>query len=330
MNEMIYQRNDVSYNNDFNNLPLKGFTTLEKDILMAVITLVRGNGQTTMVLDCRKIAGMIESKPNVGRVKEGFESIREKLKELNYKTINTAFYEGEIYLFSSFGKNKTDGNKWIVGVTEWAEYLFNYNPSDGKYTNFPLPEFVSLSSKYSKTLYQHLKQWKNTGKYIVMLDQFREEYDIPDNFTTGKIDERVINPSIKELSPMYFTNLKCKKIYDETTKKGRPPVIGYCFTFKKQEDTNTTDIICPLCEQPLIYKELKPDEWAWCHKDGKKPGARCSVIWNSMEDIRNARKEKRMREEAPVNLTEEQKENKRKLADMAANLIKTPEYLTED
>lgn len=48
----------------------------------------------------------------------------------------------------------------------------------------------------------------------------------------GNIDQRVLKPSIKELS-RFFPNLKVEKLYSATTGKGRPSVSGLKFTFDK-------------------------------------------------------------------------------------------------
>ena len=52
------------------------------------------------------------------------------------------------------------------------------------FTIFELLEFTSLSSKYSKTLYRLLKQWRTQGEYIFHdIADFREKMDIPESFS---------------------------------------------------------------------------------------------------------------------------------------------------
>ena len=56
--------------------------------------------------------------------------------------------------------------------------------------------------------------------------------NLPESYKIGNIDQRVLKPSIKELSKL-FPNLKVEKIYSVTAGRGRPSVSGLKFTFDK-------------------------------------------------------------------------------------------------
>ncbi|MFP6297290.1 replication initiation protein, partial [Helicobacter pylori] len=90
-------------------------------------------------------------------------------------------------------------------------YLLN-NLGMGQYTSFNLLEFQRVRGKYAKTLYRLLKQYKSTGILSVEWSQFRELLDIPKDYKMENIDQKVLNPSLKELRKIYpFEHLSYKK-----------------------------------------------------------------------------------------------------------------------
>ncbi|MGL5903594.1 MAG: replication initiation protein [Cetobacterium sp.] len=60
-------------------------------------------------------------------------------------------------------------------------------------------------------MFKLLKQWESIKIKEFKIEEFRELLNIPKGFTMGKIDERILNPILTELS-QYFTNLKLEKI----------------------------------------------------------------------------------------------------------------------
>lgn len=96
-------------------------------------------------------------------------------------------------------------------------------------------EFTEISGVYSKLLYKLLKQWKTTGRWEVKLDEFRRLLDIPATYRITNINQKVLNPGIKELQKVDdFKNLRVTKV-----KNGRK-IETLIFTFKPwgKEDTN--------------------------------------------------------------------------------------------
>lgn len=310
----------VQYHNDFNNLPLVGFTSAEKDVLMAICLLLQNKGTSIMDVDVNEIRELTDFKPSPKRLKDNLLSMKEKLRHLNYTSINSEKFVGDMYFFSVFGHNPDNDNIWRIGVTEIAQYILTNVKKE--YTKFELPEFVSVKNKYAKDLYKLLKQWRSKGRFEISIEELRTLLDIPETFKkSGKIEERIINPAIEELSP-YFKDLKVNKHYGQTQKKGRPPVVGYIFTFEKQIDEKTSGIKCPRCGKPLIYKMVN-NNWCWCHKDGWKTNADCSAIFNEMAEIHEERKNKDIQEEGLQEMTEDQKKNKEKISQMIAEMLDT-------
>ena len=98
------------------------------------------------------------------------------------------------------------------------------------YTIFELQEFVGLQSKYVKTFYRLLKQWRSTEQYIFNnIDDFREKMDVPKTYSNMHLMTKIIEPTVKELKKLdkSFINFKCEPLY---AKKRGKSLVGYKFT----------------------------------------------------------------------------------------------------
>ncbi|MGL6120379.1 MAG: replication initiation protein, partial [Fusobacteriaceae bacterium] len=109
-----------------------------------------------------------------------------------------------------------------------------------------------LTSNYSKTLFRLLKQWETTKEYIVKMDNFRELMGIPDTYQSFNINQKVLNPAMEELKPL-FSNLKLEKI-----KKGiKVETLKFTWT---QKDKINPKIIPIKIKKGLGQKELEEDK----------------------------------------------------------------------
>jgi hypothetical protein len=115
-----------------------------------------------------------------------------------------------------------------VQVHEMARPLLNNLDT---WVRYSLKDFRNLKSSYSKTMFRLLKQYRTTGYAIFTKADFRELLDIPQSYTEGDVGKKVLKPIKEELSGI-FGGLRVTKRYG----KGRgKPVIGYTFTFKRED-----------------------------------------------------------------------------------------------
>lgn len=77
------------------------------------------------------------------------------------------------------------------------EYLINELTKN--FTRFELAEFITLSGKYTKTLYRLLKQYRQTGYMRMEWSEFARVMDIPKDYRQIDIDQRILKPALKEL-----------------------------------------------------------------------------------------------------------------------------------
>ena len=199
---------NVSMGNDLVTLPLKNFTASEMDIFLAICYRCQRQGSTELRIPVSELRQIAKYK-NVSN-KELMDAV-----ELTGKKITSL----------SFTIKKTN--------THFSIFI--------PFTVFD-HESVSLSSSYSKCIYKMLRRFRNTPKpcWIVTMEDFRQFTDVPESYSTGNIVQRVLDPSIKELTP-FFPNLKVEKLYSNVGKRGRPSVSGLKFTFDKRGRSNNPD-----------------------------------------------------------------------------------------
>lgn len=99
-------------------------------------------------------------------------------------------------------------------------------------------EFQEIQSTHSKTMYRLLKQWKSVGKKEFLLEDLYVLLNVPEKSrNSNHFNLRVLKPLKQEL-PTYFQGLKIQPISDKKySGRGRKPVIGYTFTWQKQESS---------------------------------------------------------------------------------------------
>ena len=234
----------VKYDNYMNNLKFTGFTATDFNFLMLLCSKMRDKDTTEMTISFEEL-----------RLKTGYtqhpikqfvsdlERMNDKLMKITCK-LKTETRIIMFVLFPTFDIN-LENQTLTVCVNE--KFKFILNELIKNFTRFDLNEFVKLDSKYSKSLYRLLKQFKSTGKLQISLEDFRRRMDILASYTNKDVMSKVINPSLKELQD-YFTNLDCTVQY--ANKRGKP-VTGYLFTFQPEERVQPAP-------QPVVQQQKKP------------------------------------------------------------------------
>ena len=109
-----------------------------------------------------------------------------------------------------------------------------------KFMRINLHDFISIRSKFAKSLYRLLLQYQNIrsdkdGFKCVNFNRpdFERFMSVPEKYETRDLDRRVINPAIEELNENYFKKIVLEKKIAEGSKKN---VVGYSFRFMLNED----------------------------------------------------------------------------------------------
>ena len=218
----------VKYNNYMNKLYFTKFKAVEYDLLMTLCAKLRDKDTNIITLSFTEIKNIIQY------TKHTNENFVECLKSMNRKLMDIICeieIDGKVIMFVLFPTFEIDSNKQELTICVNERFKFILNELIRNFTRFDLAEFIGLNSKYSKTLYRLLKQFKTTGRYEVKLDDFRKKIDCPESYSTKYVMDKVIKPSVHELQK-YFPDLQCTVQY--TQKRGKP-VSGYIFTFEPEK-----------------------------------------------------------------------------------------------
>lgn len=223
------ENNIVKYHNDLNSITFYKFGQIDFDLFMSICSHMADKGTAEIRIsfdELRKISGF-----NSHWSEEKFISC---LDSMNGKQLlSQGRIETEKYIdrFNIFRKMRIDKEQRFLYVQADEDYLYILNELKRNFTRFELQEFVGLDSKYSKTLYRLLKQFRTTGLYRVSLEEFKRLLSIPKSYSNKYISDKIIKPSISSLSKS-FGNLSFKVLYE--AKRGRP-VRGYEFTFTPEK-----------------------------------------------------------------------------------------------
>lgn len=219
----------VKYDNYMNNLKFTGFTTTDFNFLMALCSRMRDKETNKIVFSFAELRNITNYKKSnsIKQFVADLEHMNEKLMKVTCR-LRT---ETEIIMFVLFPTFVINLNKQTLTVAVNEHFKFILNELIKNFTRFELKDFIGLQSKYSKTLFRLLKQFKTTGNYEVALNDFIAKMDIPKSYRIKDITDKIINPTLKELQN-YFQGLQCTVQYAH--KRGKP-VSGYIFTFKPEK-----------------------------------------------------------------------------------------------
>lgn len=231
-----------------NSLNFKGFTKTDFNFLMVLCNELRDKDLSEIDLSFQEL-----------RLKTGYKqtSIDQfviDLERMNKKLMEITCHlktESKSIMFVLFPTFEIDIDEQLLKVSVNQKFKFILNDLIKNFTRFELDEFIGLSSKYTKSLYRLLKQYRSTGHYEVDIEKFRYLMDIPKSYTNRDVMSKVINMSLKELNGP-FQNLKCETKY--ARRRGKP-VTGYIFTFTPEKRNEKMDLDCNKQNQNCIQNK---------------------------------------------------------------------------
>ena len=207
--------NLVVYKDEFNTIPLRSFNSKEMDLFFSICSKMRNEELNTVTFDFEDLRELSNYKITATKhFISDLESIYSKLIQLDFR-LET---EEKIIKFVLFTEYEIDKIKETISIRTNDRFKFILNDIFGGFTKFELGEFTMLNSSYSKTAYRLLKQFRQSGYYIVKIDEFRRLLDIPESYQMNNIDQRVLKPISKEL-PNYFKDLKINKLKGKGKRK---------------------------------------------------------------------------------------------------------------
>ena len=243
----------VKYSNDLHKLKIGNFGEMEQNLLFGILANCR-NKYDEFVMTLAELNEFSPSrKYTANEMLQKALSLRESIFKLDFSVIKSKdenYHEQDIYnLFSRFticynGRKNDFKNAELTEIRlkvneDFRELIANLTK---EFTQYELEEFIFLNSRYTKTIYRYLKQFRTTGIWRVSWDDFKEILGIPNSYEMRDINKRILEPSIKQLqeplnlferSRTPFKNLKYTKIKGKG--RGRGGAIKEIeFTFDKQ------------------------------------------------------------------------------------------------
>lgn len=203
----------VNYKNELNMVPMKNFNSKEMDLFFSICAKIKNQNLHDIRFYFEDLKEMSDYQfTGNARFINDLENVYKKMLGLTYRTEDIDDNGDEIIrhfiLFNEFQINKTQ--QFVdISVNPKLEHVLNNLTSN--YSKFELSAFTQIKSRYTKTLFRLLMQFKNTGLYVVSLDDFKELLDVPKSYRMTNIDQTVLNPALDELQT-YFKDLKLEKI----------------------------------------------------------------------------------------------------------------------
>lgn len=282
--------NIVKFHNDVNKVAFTGFTKRELSVFYSLAKIMDDKQDQEIFIsfaELRRVMNMPFENSHV--FVQTLSSTVNKLLSI-HATIQKE--NGNILSFVPFITFEIMPAKKMMRVRVNPEYTYLFNMLTKNFTYFELKDFNQLRTKYSQRLYSLLKQYRNTGRLYISVEDFNRLLDIPASYDARKIGARIINPSMKELKNS-FINLETKKI-----RKGRF-IAAYEFTFIPEKNLNTSvksveegekteKIFCPHCGREMvrrINKETGAEFYG--HKYYKKN--ECRVTYSTLEELEKDR-----------------------------------------
>lgn len=260
---MTEEKNEIrevaKYSNDFNAVPLKDFSLVQKKILMTLIWLIKETDGSDITIDYDRFISLAQSKPR--SLEEGIRLIRQTFRKILSLSITEIETETSYEEFMLFTARKVDKKNGEITVRVNPDYFSLIKDFANEYTKFPLQIGNSFSKQYTIDIYKFLRQFADTGFWVVTVENFKRYLAIPDSYGATKIREKIINPALEELKK-YYPNLRLEEVKAKRKRgeRGRPKVTSYRFHFDKEaRDAWEDDKYSSKVKETNVPKWSKPN-----------------------------------------------------------------------
>lgn len=277
----------VIYNNDLNQVALHNAKPRELNIFYAVCTIMRDRGTDRLVIpyeEIERIGGI-----TFADAKERHELMKKAGLGI-LTTVGTILEEGRTTLFTLFNEVVIDDNKECFELNVHEKYAYVLNNLVANFTKFQLLEINDLKSVYSKEVYRHLMQYRDTGEWTVSIEEFRRLMKVPKEYSMKQITGKILNRHVMKELPGIFHGLRIEKL-----KKGRTVThLQFRFTPMKtvpaEDKADAIDILpvayyeCPKCHRPLYWIDGDNGRFIG-HTNSDREETHCQRTFQSIEDI---------------------------------------------
>lgn len=224
----------VRYNNYMNKLSFKGFTEKDFDLFMAICARMKDLGDKEQTFEYDYLMDLMKWDKSKS-ISEFHNLLKRMVNKL--RTVGTTLEDEDDDVFVAFNLFSTfEGSKKkrLLKVQTNNKFIGILNDYLGHYTGFELKEYISLEGRYTKQLYQQLRQryiWQGHF-WNPTIEEFRKVLSIPEKLKVKDITRDIVNHSVEIIkSCKGFKELKVEVI---KAKRRGSPVIGYKFTWTEK------------------------------------------------------------------------------------------------
>ena len=188
----------VKYSNELHELKFNSLNEAQQNVFFTLLQQFRKASGDTLELDFNKLFELAQISQGTNYRKEILDKIG-KLQEFKFRyQINEL---GDLRQDVIFPSIETDSKNKVlrIRVSQGFKERYINSPLKG-WTRYELAEFVNLSGTYTKTIYRYLKQYRQTGRWCIRYDDFKELLGVPEKYRASEIDKWILKPAIKELS----------------------------------------------------------------------------------------------------------------------------------
>ena len=187
----------VKYHNYINSLKFTGFTVTDFNFLIMLCSRMRDKDVNRVTFNFMELRELTNYKKS-----NSVNQFVTDLKKMNEKLMNVTCSletESEVIMFVLFPTFIINKNEQTLTVSVNEKFKFILNELIKNFTRFDLKEFVTLESKYSKSLYRLLKQYRTTGKYEITVNDLKTKMDCPKSYNNKQFMQNIINPAVNSL-----------------------------------------------------------------------------------------------------------------------------------
>lgn len=215
----------VKYRNRLNDLNLTNLNSSELNLFIAIVSRLRDKENRKITFTREELKELSEfSDRHYTKFNKVIDGIAYKVFDIPLKYITETGSQKGIHLFSAFEIAKDYST---LTLTVSLEAVGFFNVLTDNFTRFSLYQFTQLKSKYSKTMFMLLKQYRTTGVRMLTKEDFNKLLGVPKSYQPCNVDKFILAPIRKELTPI-FANLNITKV------KKHNRILGYNIRFDKE------------------------------------------------------------------------------------------------
>lgn len=251
--------NEIVVHHNHLNESIFNFNELELNLFIVIIYKLRQHMQGKIIdetkgninlknLDESKVESIFFSSKDIKNLMQmkdrSFKAFETVVKALQDRSISIKTPQGyrRIKAFTSIDFDEKKENI-LIDINGRIVPLFYELTS--QFTQYSLKEFLSLSSKHSKRLYQLLKQYESIGERTIKVDDLKNMLEVENKYNKfANFESRVLVSSKNDI------NAKTTLEVDYTKEKAGKEIKEITFSIKKKELS---------LEEPITKKETREE-----------------------------------------------------------------------